>query len=127
MPTARLQDLTELSDLLLPSSWLRLRIATGSMRPTLRPGDEITVEPITLDALQPGELVLFRSRGQLVCHRLMEVRGTLVRTRGDATTSDGEWIDAADILGRVTAIRPRNAWAGIKDALRSARRLVLQP
>lgn len=110
-------DLPELSDLLLKLGKVDLRIASGSMVPTLWPGDEIAVEPLPREALRTGDLILFKQHGQLICHRLVEVSTGLLLTRGDATTGTGERISLTQVLGKVVGIRKRTVWVGLKARL----------
>lgn len=117
--TLAFADLPELSDLLLKLDKTRLRIASRSMVPTLRPGDEIVVEPVPIEALRTGDLILFRHQGLLICHRLVEVSehsGTLL-ARGDATSSAGQQIAPDQVVGKVVNIRKRTVWAVLKATL----------
>lgn len=90
------------------------------MIPTLRPGDEIAVKPVPIEALQPGDLILFQGGMELVCHRLVEVSGGALLTRGDAGGSAGERINPHHVLGKVVEIRKRTLLLGLKVALQSA-------
>lgn len=117
--TLAFTDLPELSDLLLKFGKVRLRIASRSMIPTLRPGDEILAEPTPIEALRTGDLILFKHQGQLICHRLVEVSegaGALL-TRGDAATSAGEHVGPDQVVGKVVNIRRRTVWATLKATL----------
>jgi signal peptidase I len=122
LDTLALTDLLELSDLLLTSGHVRLRIASLSMVPTLRPGDEIAVQPASSEDIRVGDLILYAHRGQLICHRLVEVSGQPARwlTRGDAAGSAGERISPDRVLGKVVGIRKRTLWGGLKETLQSA-------
>ena len=115
-----LTDLPELRDLLLASGKLRVRTVGRSMIPTLRPGDEIVVEPVPIEALQPGDLILFQGGRELVCHRLVGVSGGALLTRGDAGSSAGERIAPHQVLGKVVEIRQRTLWVGFKFTLQGA-------
>ena len=120
LETLALSDLPELRDLLLASGKVRLRIASRSMIPTLRPGDEIAVEPVPIDALRAGDLILFQGWRALVCHRLVEASGDALLTRGDARLSAGERIAPHQVLGKVMEIRKRTLWVGFKVTLQGA-------
>lgn len=115
--TVGLAELPEISDVLLRFAKVRVRIASGSMAPTLLPGDEISVEPASIDTLRAGDLILFRWRGQLVCHRLMDVSGDAVVTRGDAASGGGERTDRDQVLGKVVKIRKRAVRVALCETL----------
>src|SRR5512143_1975364 len=84
---------------------LRLRVISNSMLPTLRPGDEVIVQPASLGSLQRGDLVVVQHETELITHRLIEVSAQGWRTKGDhCTAADPVW-PAAMILGRVVAIQ----------------------
>ena len=89
------------------------------MVPTLRPGDEIAVEPTLRDVIRVGDLILFEQRGQLICHRLVEIsdHDPALLTRADAAHGGGEQVDWNQVLGKVVAIRRRTLWLGLKHAL----------
>ncbi len=120
--TVGVGDLLELSDLLLKWGKVRLRIASRSMVPTLRPGDEIGVDPVSVEALRTGDVILFELKGQLICHRLVEMPEcpSALLTRGDAASSGGLWIGRDQVLGKVVSLRRRSLWVGIRETLHSA-------
>ena len=118
--TLALTDLPELSDLLLISGKVRLRIASGSMAPTLQPRDEIVVRPVPLEQIRVGDLILFTHQGQLICHRLVEMSAGALLTRGDTASSAGQRIGRDQVLGKVVKIRKRTVWVGLRETLRRA-------
>ncbi len=80
----------------------RLRVQGRSMLPTLRPGDEVLVEPATADALVPGDWVVVAGAPGGFLHRFLGRRGDWVLTKGDGRFSlDPAW-PAQAVLGRVT-------------------------
>ncbi|MGQ9688683.1 MAG: signal peptidase I [Desulfobaccales bacterium] len=77
-----------------------------SMNPLLKRGDTLLVTPVTLEQLQPGEVIVFsnQGRGQIV-HRVVAIKADGVITKGDNNpTVDERLIAPPEILGRVTAI-----------------------
>ena len=66
----------------------RFRIVTESMRPSLRPGDDVIVQAVAWQQLRIGDVVLCDSGRMLVAHRLLAVRSPagqpLLVTKGDA-------------------------------------------
>lgn len=83
---------------------LRLRVVSGSMRPLLRPGDELAVAPVTLADLRPGNLVVRAAPdGSFVIHRLLALKDGMLLTRGDSLPgADPPW-PADQLAGRVIA------------------------
>jgi signal peptidase I len=88
-----------------------VRVAGGSMLPTLAPGDVALVAlgrpPI------PGDIALIRVPGhEQVLHRVVEaVDGGAVRTRGDANpVADFELVPAAHVAGRCIGVVPVGSW-----------------
>ncbi|MCA9990591.1 MAG: S26 family signal peptidase, partial [Anaerolineales bacterium] len=44
-------------------------ITSNSMAPLLRRGDQIGLEALPAGQLRPGDIILLRAPGELVCHR----------------------------------------------------------
>jgi hypothetical protein len=92
----------------LSENWsgpLQLRVRGRSMWPTLRPGDQVTVEPATADDLRPGDWVLLQRHEGLFLHRLLGFtkRGALL-TKGDGHRApDAPWPPQA-LRGRAVAL-----------------------
>ncbi|MBI4939706.1 signal peptidase I [Kineosporia sp. A_224] len=90
--------------------WRPAVVVTGSMLPTIRPGDVVVVDP-GATGLHRGEIVLVRDASQpsgRVAHRVVEVKGNgdLV-TKGDANpTADRAPRHPADVVGRVRLVVP---------------------
>lgn len=102
-----------LADLLLTSleegKQPYLTIATRSMVPLLRPGDQVRLGSARLEALQVGDVVAVAAPARLLIHRYwgqVVVAGEpRLRTRGDRPlTFDTPW-PAACLVGRVIARR----------------------
>jgi len=80
---------------------LRLRVRGRSMQPTLRPGDEVVVDPVTAEALAPGDWVVLRSVQGAFLHRYLGWRNGRIITKGDGHRAlDPSWPPEA-VLGRV--------------------------
>ena len=80
---------------------LRLRVRGRSMLPTLRPGDEVVVHPVTAEALVPGDWVVVRSAQGAFLHRYLRTRRGRILTKGDGHRSfDPPWPSDA-VVGRV--------------------------
>src|SRR5689334_5290690 len=82
-------------------------IQTGSMRPTIAPGDVVVTRLEAATRLQPGAIVVFRhpALDRLVTHRVTRVNRTgdwvEVTTKGDANLATETWrVPASTQLGR---------------------------
>ncbi len=83
------------------SAPLRLRVRGRSMLPTLRPGDEVVVHPVTAEALVPGDWVVVRGVQGAFLHRYLGQRRGRVLTKGDGHMGfDPPWPPDA-VVGRV--------------------------
>lgn len=80
---------------------LRLRVRGRSMLPTLRPGDEVVVHPVTAEALELGDWVVVRNARGAFLHRYLGQRRGYILTKGDGHMGfDPPWpFDA--VVGRV--------------------------
>jgi signal peptidase len=79
-------------------AWRFAVIDTGSMRPTLKPGDVavLTQEPTV--QLRRGQIVAFHPPGEpsrTVIHRVFSIRrtraGVVIQTKGDANNAPDQW------------------------------------
>lgn len=72
--------------------WQPSVVLTGSMAPSLRPGDVVLTAPLGAEPVRPGQLIRFRDPGdqtRSLLHRVVEVNPDgSVRTRGDANADD---------------------------------------
>ncbi len=84
---------------------LQLSVRGRSMWPTLRPGDQVTVEPVALNELHPGDWVLLKGQSGLFLHRLLgRTREGLLLTKGDGHRApDPPWPPEA-LRGRVITL-----------------------
>ena len=92
------------------------------MRPALREGDWLRVEPLEgRGAPQPGDVVVTKLGSHLVAHRLLEIHEELAVTRGDACRASDPPLPIDSLLGRVVEVRrSRSAarwWRGSRRLL----------
>jgi len=96
------------TELLRTSGGLRLRVFSNSMRPSLRPGDIVTVQSKMPLNIVHGDVVLYGRDGRLFVHRVIGTDwGTgeqVVLTRGDALASPDPPVSGDAVLGRVVGI-----------------------
>jgi hypothetical protein len=94
-----------IAESLLRSGWtLRLRATGRSMKPLLREGCLLRIEPSS-GPPRRGDIVAFRAAGdRLVIHRVLECDGNGIWTKGDASARRDDRIVQSQILGRVLGI-----------------------
>ena len=85
---------------------MRFRAGGGSMWPTIRPGEAITVEPATEVRLK--DIVLYRTERGVIGHRVVGIENRngerVLLARGDADFGAGEPVAAEQILGKVVTV-----------------------
>ncbi len=85
-----------------PQGELRLVIVSESMAPLLRPGDAVYVRP--QDSYRTGDILAYRSRKQVVTHRLIGQAPDRLTLKGDSARRSDPPIRRAAVLGRVVAL-----------------------
>jgi len=84
-------------------------VHTGSMIPTLQPGEAIVDQPVRARPYR-GEIITFRYASgpdQVVTHRVYRESGGTIRTKGDANPTEDPWtLRASQVVGIPTAIIP---------------------
>jgi len=93
-----------------------LTVLTGSMRPTIQPGDLIVSRPVDANDLRIGDVVTFQPVSgdpTLVTHRIVDLTRNLqgetveVLTRGDANGADDAPLVPEQVMGRMLYRIPR--------------------
>lgn len=81
--------------------WSPVVITSGSMAPTIEPGDVVVASPYDGSALGPGTVVVFETGHGLVTHRIIAVEGDGVYvTKGDANLiADSTRLHSDQIVG----------------------------
>ncbi|HUP62035.1 MAG TPA: S24/S26 family peptidase [Thermoanaerobaculia bacterium] len=114
-------DSTELIvDLLARGHMVRFRARGPSMHPIIRENDYLLVEPAR--EIRRGDVVLTLAERGLTAHRVIEIAGERVITRGDNAPCDDDPVDRSKVLGRVTHAERE----GRQRAIRRARALSLR-
>lgn len=89
-------------------------VVSGSMEPTISPGDVVVVRSVNPDRIKQGALITFEQQGgevEQVTHRVVEVvtrdGERYFRTRGDAMEDpDRQLVPASAVIGRVIFYLP---------------------
>ena len=80
-------------------------VLSGSMEPAMSVGDLIIVsedKPYAVD-----DVVVFQSGGSLVVHRVCDIQGDSITTKGDANNTADSPVDKSAVKGTVVAVLPR--------------------
>ena len=107
------QQLLDLStELFARGLSVRFRAPGWSMRPTIRDGEIITVEPIEASEVKKGDIILYRTNEGVIAHRVVGIQksgGSEDRfmLRGDAARDCDEPVDSHQVLGRVVLVDRR--------------------
>lgn len=95
--------------ILLENHRLRFKVRGSSMRPFLRDGDLVEVQPVSPDSIKPGEVVLCKLPGErLVVHRVVQADAENLLMQGDALPHPDGRIPRQNVLGRVVAFTRQN-------------------
>lgn len=87
-------------------------VSTGSMAETLNIYDVILVE-ITKD-VKVDDIITFKQDDDLITHRVMEINGEKLVTKGDANNTEDEEITKDAIIGKVISVYPKvGVWAKV--------------
>lgn len=84
---------------------VEFRVRGGSMRPLLRNGDLLTVQPAVINQLAVGDVAVFSRAGKLFVHRVIRMSPSSLLTKGDAFPEADTPVAQHELLGRVTAVR----------------------
>jgi signal peptidase len=97
-----------------------LAIGSDSMSPAIRTGDVVIIDKNYGAAaeIEPGSVVAFQRDGQIITHRLIEVRqgvsGLQIQTKGDNNDRDDAWsVAQSDLVGVVRWRIPIIGWPTI--------------
>ena len=117
------------TELLSRGYWVRFRAEGASMRPTIRGGETITIEPVS--EIKMGDIALYRADRGLIAHRVVGIwngndEAPVFLTRGEAASSTEEAVEEQQVLGKVVAVE-RNGqsidlggrWAKLRYRARS--------
>jgi signal peptidase len=80
-----------------------LLVKSQSMEPNINMGDMIVTGPVDgpiNPGIEPGKVITFQMGKGLVTHRVLELNGATIRTKGDALEDPDSWqVDVANVKG----------------------------
>lgn len=93
-------------------------IASGtSMFPFLRKGDLLTIEPVLMDEIKRGDVVVFESEEKWIAHRVIKIHSndglTEFTTRGDARVSNDPPVRKENYIGIVSYLERNNTFISL--------------
>ncbi|HEX2827011.1 MAG TPA: S24/S26 family peptidase [Burkholderiales bacterium] len=103
--------------------FLESTVTGASMGATLPPGSRIRIEPKRHGVYEPGEIIAYLLRGEVIVHRVIH-RGRFgaaagyLLARGDATVVADPPVVLANVLGPVRAVLRDGAWVAPAAARR---------
>ena len=80
-------------------------VATGSMSHTIEIGDVVIVK-ITPE-VKENDIIVYKDDKSFITHRLIEINGDELTTKGDANNSEDKHITSNQVLGQVIYIIPK--------------------
>jgi signal peptidase len=88
-------------------------IASGySMFPFLRKGDLLTVEPVSMDKIKRGDVVVFESEEKWIAHRVIRIMSHINEIqfllRGDTNLHFDEEVNHKNYIGRIKYFERKN-------------------
>ncbi len=92
-------------------------VASGySMFPFLRKGDLLTVEPVSMDKIKRGDVVVFESEEKWIAHRVIKIRnvtdGLEFLLRGDTRLAFDPLVNKGNYVGVIQVFSRKN---GVKN------------
>jgi len=94
----------------------------SSMHPTVRHADPVLVAPLR-SPVRRGQIILVPFASRLMLHRVVEVQGDIVITRGDAQQRNDAPIGRTEVIAQALAVRNGDSLS----TLRLTRRFGVMP
>lgn len=95
---------------------VRLLGVGNSMRPLLRNGlDYVFLKKTEKQTIRKGDVILYRSAGKLVLHRVVKVNGDSYHLLGDGNTRIEKNIREADILGKAIGFERKDRYFPVES------------
>lgn len=82
-----------------------MQVITGSMSDTINIKDVIIVE-ITKQ-VNKNDIITYEEGDNLITHRIVDIKGNLITTRGDANNANDKPITTEKVVGKVIKIIPK--------------------
>jgi protein involved in polysaccharide export with SLBB domain len=100
---------------------MKVPVTGDSMSPLLRTGDSIYVEPVKAKDLSAGDILVYKTEGNMVAHRLIRILRSngkfMFLTKGDTFSSADSLLKESDLIGRVYATGKHGADLNFKKGI----------
>src|SRR5215211_3624562 len=96
-------------ELLLGGYPIRFCANGQSMKPTIKDGEVIIIEPVEPANIKRGDIIFYRTKCGVIAHRVVDIKreageqATFI-LRGDSAAASDSPVAANEILGRVVAV-----------------------
>lgn len=115
-------DLTK--EILKKGSCVRVPIVGSSMFPLFRKGDVIIIEPVDIEQIVLGDIIVYQREDKIFAHRLVkryiDNGKTTFMTKGDTFSECDKPFFSEDVLGRVSATERKGQLLRINSGLYGA-------
>lgn len=106
-------------------------LASGySMFPFLRKGDLLTVEPVSMDKIKRGDMVVFESEEKWIAHRVIKIRngadGLEFLLRGDTCIAFDPVVNKENYIGSVRVFTRKNSKKKLSVGVLNAWRKIIE-
>ena len=94
-------------DVLARGASLRFRARGNSMRPFVKDGDMLSIEPTEATKVQIGDVILFWQEGRVLVHRVVKTRienEGMLMAKGDSHLRPDRPVHPDQVLGKVTSV-----------------------
>jgi signal peptidase len=89
----------------LKTNYPMASITSGSMWPVLKRGDLILIKGIeSKEEVKVGDIIVYKNPKGFTIHRVVEIKGDTLVTRGDANNVNDTPISYAEIIGELVTI-----------------------
>jgi signal peptidase len=112
--------------------WERYAIVSGSMAPAYDRGSLVLADVVSTSELRVGDVITYRpppgaGPDHLVTHRIVEIRGDVLRTKGDANRTADPWTFRLDkpVQARARIEIPYAGYALVALGRRDVRTVVI--
>jgi signal peptidase len=75
--------------------------ASSSMHPEVPKYSLVYIKKAELDELKIGDIIAYRGEGSLVLHRIIDINGDVITTKGDANEAPDRPIGYSRVIGKM--------------------------